>query len=125
VPESSKRSDFNPEGTEFLIQSPSPDWIRRKISLSDLWGSAVNLILEEANVNQKVQLNQLKSKSVPPFLDSKYFQQRLLNLTLSLNLKKFVAFLFRFGNIISNSRLYWGLTGLCISRSESRAIKGE
>jgi hypothetical protein len=28
----------------FLIQSPSPDWVRRKILLSDLRDSAVNLI---------------------------------------------------------------------------------
>jgi len=36
-----------PEGTEFLIQSrEARDWIRRKISLSDLCVSAVNPILE-------------------------------------------------------------------------------
>jgi hypothetical protein len=35
------------EGEQFLIQSPSPDWIRRKIFLSDLRGPAVNLILKE------------------------------------------------------------------------------
>jgi len=40
------KKSLNPEGTEFLIQSrASRDWIRRKISLSDLCGSAVNLIL--------------------------------------------------------------------------------
>jgi len=56
VPEPSKRLDFNPEGMEFLIQSrEARDWIRRKTYLSDLCVSAVNLILEEANVNQKVQ----------------------------------------------------------------------
>jgi hypothetical protein len=32
------------EGEQFLIQSPSPDWIRRKIFLGDLRDSAVNLI---------------------------------------------------------------------------------
>jgi hypothetical protein len=35
------------EGGQFLIQSPSPDWVRRKILLSDLRDSAVNLILKE------------------------------------------------------------------------------
>jgi hypothetical protein len=35
------------KGKQFLIQSPSPDWIKRKIFLSDLWGSAVNLILKK------------------------------------------------------------------------------
>jgi len=35
------------EGRQFLIQSASPDWIRRKIFLSDLCVSAVNLILKE------------------------------------------------------------------------------
>ena len=34
------------EGEQFLIQSPSPDWVRKKIFLSDLRDSAVNLILE-------------------------------------------------------------------------------
>ena len=29
------------EGKQFLIQSPSPDWVRRKIFLSDLRDSAV------------------------------------------------------------------------------------
>jgi len=33
-----------PVGEKFLIQSPSPDWIRGKIYLCDLCGSAVNLI---------------------------------------------------------------------------------
>jgi hypothetical protein len=54
MPESSKRSDFNPEGTEFLIQSRQRrDWIRENLPfgkfravsllerLSDLRGSAV------------------------------------------------------------------------------------
>jgi hypothetical protein len=54
------------EGEQFLIQSPSPacgpnlsagrpDWVRRKILLSDLRDSAVNLILKEGNTSQKVQ----------------------------------------------------------------------
>jgi hypothetical protein len=29
------------KGEQFLIQSPSPDWVRRKISLCDLGVSAV------------------------------------------------------------------------------------
>ena len=37
------------EGKKFLIQSSSPDWVRRKIFLSGLCGSAVNLVLKEAN----------------------------------------------------------------------------
>jgi hypothetical protein len=41
------------EGEQFLIQSPSPDWVRRKISLSDLRDSAVDLILEEGNTAKK------------------------------------------------------------------------
>jgi len=61
---SSKRSDFNPEATEFLIQSSSPEWIRRKISLSDLCVSAVILILEEANVNEPLCLILRKLPSV-------------------------------------------------------------
>jgi hypothetical protein len=43
------------EGEQFLIQSPSPDWVRRKILLSDLRDSAVNLILEEGYTSQRVQ----------------------------------------------------------------------
>jgi hypothetical protein len=43
------------EGKEFLIQSPSPDWVRRKIFLSGLCGSAVSLVLKEANTSQKAQ----------------------------------------------------------------------
>jgi hypothetical protein len=43
------------EGVQFLIQSPSPDWVRRKILLSNLRDSAVNLILKEGNTSQKVQ----------------------------------------------------------------------
>ena len=38
--------DLNPEGTEFLIQSLSPDWTRTEIPLRDLRGSAVNLIMK-------------------------------------------------------------------------------
>jgi len=34
-------------GEQFLIQSSSPDWVRRKTLLSDLCDSAVNLILKE------------------------------------------------------------------------------
>jgi hypothetical protein len=34
----------------------------------------VNLIFEEANVNQEVYRNQSKSQSVPPFLDSNDLQ---------------------------------------------------
>jgi hypothetical protein len=36
-----KRIGLNPEGAEFLLQSPSPDWGRRKISLCDLRASVV------------------------------------------------------------------------------------
>jgi len=36
-----KGIDLSPEGTEFLLQSPPPDWSRRKISLCDLCASAV------------------------------------------------------------------------------------
>jgi len=56
------------EGERFLIQSPSPacadeaatarrrpDWIRRKILLSELCDSAVNLILKEGYTSQRVQ----------------------------------------------------------------------
>jgi len=43
------------EGEQFLIQSPSPDWVRRKIFLGDLRDSAVNLVLKEGNTSQKVQ----------------------------------------------------------------------
>ena len=43
------------EGEKFLTQSPSPDWVRRKILLSALCDSAVNLVLEEANIRQKAQ----------------------------------------------------------------------
>jgi hypothetical protein len=43
------------KGKQFLIQSPSPDWIRRKTFLSDLRASAVTLILKEKNHSQKVQ----------------------------------------------------------------------
>ena len=43
------------EGGQFLIQSPSPDWVRRKILLSDLRDSAVNLILKEGYTSQRVQ----------------------------------------------------------------------
>jgi hypothetical protein len=42
------------EGEQFLIQSPSPDWVRRKILLSDLRDSAVNLILKEGNTRTYV-----------------------------------------------------------------------
>jgi len=38
------------EGEQFLIQSTSPDWIRRKIFLSDLRDSAVNLISPHSTV---------------------------------------------------------------------------
>jgi hypothetical protein len=51
LPELIIRLDRNPEGRRFLIQSPSlpwRDWIRRKICLCDLCGSAVNLILKQA-----------------------------------------------------------------------------
>jgi len=41
-----KRIDLDPEGMEFLLQSPSPDWSRREIFLSDLCGSAVKLGVE-------------------------------------------------------------------------------
>jgi hypothetical protein len=40
-PTAIKGVDLNPRGTEFLLQSPSPDWSRRKISLCDLSASAV------------------------------------------------------------------------------------
>jgi hypothetical protein len=43
------------EREQFLIQSPSPDWVRRKILLSDLRDSAVNLILKEGYTSQRVQ----------------------------------------------------------------------
>ena len=43
------------EGQQFLIQSPSPDWVRRKIFLSDLRDSAVNLIFKEGNTSQRVR----------------------------------------------------------------------
>jgi len=43
------------EGEQFLIQSPPPDWIRRRIFLSDLRDSAVNLILKEGDTSQTVQ----------------------------------------------------------------------
>jgi hypothetical protein len=36
-----RRINPDPEGTEFLLQLPSPDWSRRKTSLSDLCGAAV------------------------------------------------------------------------------------
>jgi hypothetical protein len=55
VPQPLKGFDLIPEGRMFLIQSPSPDWIRRKVFLSDLCVSAVNLILKEVNANQKFQ----------------------------------------------------------------------
>jgi hypothetical protein len=42
------------EGKKFLTQSPSPDWVRRKIFLSALCDSAVNLVLEEANIGKKL-----------------------------------------------------------------------
>jgi hypothetical protein len=38
------------EGGQFLIQSPSPDWVRRKIFLSDLRDSAVNLVSPHSTV---------------------------------------------------------------------------
>jgi hypothetical protein len=44
---------FNPEGKKFLIQSPSPDWIRRKIFLRDLRDSAVNLIFPSFHLNPR------------------------------------------------------------------------
>jgi len=43
------------EGKKFLTQSPSPDWVRRKIFLSALCDSAVNVVLKEANIRQKAQ----------------------------------------------------------------------
>jgi hypothetical protein len=43
------------EGKQYLIQSPSPDWVRRKIFLSGLCGSAVDLVLKEANTSRKAQ----------------------------------------------------------------------
>ena len=48
-------SGFMVEGKKFLTQSPSPDWVRRKIFLSALCDSAVNLVLKEANIRQKAQ----------------------------------------------------------------------
>jgi hypothetical protein len=51
------------EGEQFLIQSPSPDWVRRKILLSDLRDSAVNLILKEGNTSQK---SPMKSTTITP-----------------------------------------------------------
>jgi hypothetical protein len=41
-----KQIGLNPEGIEFLLQSPPPDWSRRKISLCDLGASAVKLGVE-------------------------------------------------------------------------------
>ena len=38
------------EGEQFLIQSPSPDWVRKKIFLSHLRDSAVNLISPHSTV---------------------------------------------------------------------------
>jgi hypothetical protein len=61
------------EGEQFLIQSPSPDWVRRNISLSDLCDSAVNLMLKEGNTSQKVQCNQQPLHLIQPFLDSSDF----------------------------------------------------
>jgi len=43
---SSRRATCRHAGMEFLIQSPSPDWIKRKTRFSVLCGSAVNLILK-------------------------------------------------------------------------------
>jgi hypothetical protein len=43
---SSNDFDLNPEGKRLLIQSPSPDWIKRKYS-SAISAPAVNLILRE------------------------------------------------------------------------------
>ena len=40
-----KGLDLLPAWMKFLIRSPSPDWIRRRIYLSDPRGSAVNLDL--------------------------------------------------------------------------------
>jgi hypothetical protein len=50
------------EREQFLIQSSSPDWIRRKMFVSDLCGSAVNLILKEWAYSSKWPM---KSTGVP------------------------------------------------------------
>jgi hypothetical protein len=44
-----------PAGMRFLIQAPSPDWIRKKISLCALCDSAVNPILRKAQIDLKVR----------------------------------------------------------------------
>ena len=54
------------EGQQFLIQSPSPDWVRRKIFLSDLRDSAVNLIFKEGILAKESD----EINYVQPFLDS-------------------------------------------------------
>jgi hypothetical protein len=47
------------EGEQFLIQSPSPDWSRKRIFLSDLRDSAVNLISPHSTVlGQQCACNQ-------------------------------------------------------------------
>jgi len=48
-------SGLNPEEMKFLLQSPSPDWSRRKISLCDLRASAVNLVFINVNINPRAQ----------------------------------------------------------------------
>jgi len=45
----------NSAGPPNFSEGGSPDWSRRKIPLSDLRVSAVNLVLKNANINPKAQ----------------------------------------------------------------------
>ena len=65
------------EAEQFLIQSPPPDWIRRRIFLSDLRDSAVNLILKEGDTSQTVQWNQLPLHHIPPLLDGRVLSSKI------------------------------------------------
>jgi len=58
------------EGMGFLVQSPLAIGSQSQIFLRDLNGSAVNLVLEEAKFNPRVQRNPCTSLAIRINLDS-------------------------------------------------------
>ncbi len=64
-----KRIDLNPEGTKFLLQSPSPDWGRRKICLCDLRASAVKPGVKKGEYYSKSRMKSTSPREISLNLD--------------------------------------------------------